>query len=107
MDNTDYCSYELSVKLKKMGFDLECYEFWSLDFCPDGTPVKIRKSQNQPKSCVVSERNSILEQIGSDLITAPTLAKAQKWLREKHHFHIHVAPCVWSKTNVVYDAHWI
>ncbi len=84
MNKEDFCSYELSLKLKEAGFNWECYEFWDTHFSDDGTPIKIRKTQSEPKVCVMSECNSILDYIGSDLITAPTLAKAAKWLRDEH-----------------------
>lgn len=83
MTNEDFVTYEIAQALKKAGFDWPCYTFWSLDFCADGTPTKIRKTSAEPKVCVVSERNSILEQMGSELITAPLMAEAQKWLRNE------------------------
>lgn len=82
MTHEDYCSYELAVALKAAGFDWACYEFWSKDFCTDGTQTKIRRTKSEPKICVMSECNSMLDKMDSDLITAPTLAVAAKWLRE-------------------------
>lgn len=84
MNKEDFVSYETAVKLKELGFDWECHEFWDTSFCVDGTPTKIRYVYGDHKFnvCVVSERNSMLEQMGSEYITAPTMAKAQKWLRE-------------------------
>ncbi|MCM1356450.1 MAG: hypothetical protein NC212_08605 [Staphylococcus sp.] len=84
MNNEDFVTYEIAVKLKELGFDWECYEFWDTSFCDDGTPVKTRRVKHEPKICVMAERNSILESMGSELITAPTIAKVQKWLREVH-----------------------
>lgn len=82
MKHETYVTYEQAVKLKELGFDWECYEFWDTTFCTDGTPVKIRKTKHNPKVCVMSECNSMLEEMGSDLITAPTMAVAARWLRE-------------------------
>lgn len=79
----DFVTYEQAQTLKSLGFDWACYEFWDTSFCTDGVPVKIRRTTHEPKVCVVSERNSFLEKVGSDLITAPTLATVQKWLREE------------------------
>lgn len=85
MTNEDYCSYQTSQALKKAGFDWPCYEYWDVHFCTDGTPIKTRHVHGDHKFrvCVMSERNSVLEDMGSDLITAPTLAQAQKWLITK------------------------
>lgn len=86
-----FCTYEQALKLKVLGFDWECYEFWDLDFCTDGIPMKIRKTRSKPKVCVVSERNSMLERMGSPLITAPTLACAQKWIRDIKRLSVQVS----------------
>lgn len=85
----DFCTYDQAVRLKEIGFDWECYEFWSKDFCTDGIPTKIRRTKTEPNVCVMSECNSMLDKIGSDLITAPTLALAQKWLRETKHINVY------------------
>ncbi len=82
MNTEDYVAYQQAVMLKECGFDWPCYEFWDNSFCLDGTPVKIRKSKSGPKICVMSECNSMLDKMGCGLITAPSLAKAAKWLRE-------------------------
>lgn len=82
MNKEDFVSHEIAVKLKELGFDWECYEFWDTSISDEGTPIKIRNTTQEPRTCVISERNSILESMGCELITAPTMAKAQKWLRE-------------------------
>ena len=75
----DLCTYEQAIKLKDMGFDEPCYNFWSLE--PDGKPLVITSTL-----CIV--RSSDLK--GRD-VTAPFLWQAQKWLREKG-IHISVNP---------------
>ncbi len=92
MNKEDFVTYETAAKLKELGFDWECYEFWDTSISDEGTPIKIRKTTQEPRTCVMSERNSILESMGCELITAPTMAKAQKWLREVHNWHISVNP---------------
>lgn len=92
MNTEDFVTYEQAVKLKKCGFDWPCYEFWDNSFCLDGTPVKIRKLKSEPKICFMYECNSMLDKMGCDLITAPSLAMAAKWLREEWDLHIDASP---------------
>ena len=75
MEMTDCCSYELSKALKAAGFDEPCdhyycafdnetdVRFWSIH------PAQSQNGLHTPKNTVVAD--------------APTLAHAQKWLREK------------------------
>lgn len=86
----EFCTYNQAVRLKVIGFDWECYEFWSKDFCTDGAPTKIRRTKTEPKVCVMSERNSMLDKMDADLITAPTQSVATRWLREVHKLNIRV-----------------
>ncbi len=90
MNTEDFVTYAQAVKLKECGFDWPCYEFWDNSFCLDGTPVKIRKSISEPKICVMSECNSMLDKMGCGLITAPSLSQAAKWLREVKGIYIEV-----------------
>ena len=75
MNPEDYVSYPLALALKKAGFDWECdhyycafdnetdVRFWSIH------PAQSQNGLRTPKDTVVAD--------------APTLAQAQKWLREK------------------------
>ena len=94
MRHDEFCTYEQALKLKEVGFDWECYEFWSTDFYKDGTPAKIRKTKSKPKACVISEHNSMLDKMDSDLITAPTQAVAMRWLREVHRLYVGICPFI-------------
>lgn len=71
MNNQDYCSYELALKLKACGFDEPCIAQWACE--PDGKPILVGST-----AFVFS--NAELK--GHD-VTAPLLYHAQKWLREK------------------------
>lgn len=81
MATTDYCSYELSKALKTAGFDEECREFYT----PKG---------DLGSATDADDFNSLGAQYQgewfSNTISAPTLAHAQKWLREKKKMHCQV-----------------
>lgn len=72
--NEDYCSYELSKALKDAGFDEPCLTFYDV---------------NKELGRALDSDN--FNHLGgtyqgewfTDTISAPTLAHAQKWLREK------------------------
>lgn len=70
MKNDDYCSYGLSLALKKAGFDEPCIAEWACE--PDGKPILLGST-----AFVFS--NAELK--GRDVV-APLLYHAQKWLRE-------------------------
>lgn len=105
--NEDYCSYELSKALKACGFDEPCDHFYEHSW----DPTKARISA----SGVYGEWNNIdafkhnfnaiddnrHKQSLIPYCSAPTLAHAQKWLREK--WNIHVYPTLESVNEVVYD----
>lgn len=71
MEQEDYCSYELALKLKECGFDEPCIAQWSVE--PDGKPLLLG-------STAFVFNNAELK--GRD-VTAPLLYHAQKWLRSK------------------------
>lgn len=78
MEQEDYCSYELAKKLKACGFDEPCIAQWACE--PDGKPILLGST-----AFVFS--NAELK--GRDVV-APTLAHAQKWLREVKHCDVTV-----------------
>lgn len=75
----DYVSYEQAVKLKELGFDWKCITFY--------TKFKTLSTTHS----TWDDYQIILENYNDDYIaksfnvecSAPTLAQAQKWLREK------------------------
>lgn len=76
MNNEDYASYELAKKLKECGFAEPCDSYYIKDNAPDGTawivPTTDREDFNADSYCPFCK----------PLCSAPTLAHAQKWLRE-------------------------
>lgn len=75
MEQEDYCSYELALKLKACGFDEPCRDFyWTSDGTFKHTDALVHKNS-----------------VGCDtMVAAPTLWQAQKWLREKKGIAINV-----------------
>lgn len=73
METTDYCDYKLSLALKKAGFDYPCYFYYTREDAPDDH-VWSTTSEEAP----VNYNRSVYA--GCSM---PTLAHAQKWLREK------------------------
>lgn len=70
MNNEDFCSYKIAAKLKELGFDLNCRAFYWTD---DGTFKETTHDVfNNPYSNCIT------------MVAAPTLAQAQKWLRQVH-----------------------
>ena len=78
----DYVSYELAKKLKECGFGDPCDSYYIKDNAPDGTawivPTTYREDFNADYDCPFCK----------PLCSAPTLAHAQKWLREKKHLSV-------------------
>lgn len=76
MNKEDYASYELAKKLKECGFAEPCDSYYIKDNAPDGTawivPTTDREDFNADSDCPFCK----------PLCSAPTLAHAQKWLRE-------------------------
>ena len=69
METTDFCSYELSKRLKDCGFDEPCDHLYNchgnLNRYADTDRINRNTNGHHTPSC-----------------SAPTLAHAQKWLRE-------------------------
>lgn len=84
MNNEDYASYELALKLKECGFAEPCDSYYIKDNAPDGTawivPTTDREDFNADSYYPFCK----------PLCSAPTLAQAQKWLREKMGIAINV-----------------
>lgn len=87
--NEDYVSYELAVKLKECGFDEPCIAQWACE--PDGKPMLVGSTAFVFSNAELKGRD----------VTAPLLYHAQKWLREKHKWHIVIEPRIWEQQ--VYD----
>lgn len=78
METTDFCSYKLSKALKACGFDEPCYFYYTRKDSPDDH-VWLTTSEEAP----IDYNRSVYA--GCSM---PTLAQAQKWLREKKHLSV-------------------
>lgn len=81
--NQDYCSYELSKALKACGFDEPCHYGYSVKMRLEpevsfGEPKMVHSKD--PKN--YNDNRKGIEK-GLSFYSVPTLAHAQKWLREK------------------------
>ena len=87
MNSEDYVSYELALKLKACGFDEPCDHYYIKDNAPDGTawivPTTYREDFNADSYFPFCK----------PLCSAPTLAHAQKWLREEKGIDVLVWNC--------------
>ena len=76
MEQEDYCSYELAKKLKECGFAEPCDSYYIKDNALDDTAwivaTTYRENFNADSDCPFCK----------PLCSAPTLAQAQKWMRE-------------------------
>lgn len=82
METTDFCSYELSKRLKDCGFDDPCYFYYTRKDSPDDH-VWLTTSEEAP----IDYNRSVYA--GCSM---PTLAQAQKWLREKKGIYAYCEP---------------
>lgn len=67
MEHEDYVGFEQATALKKLGFDWKCYTFYHQDNWCGLSHSGMCENHNMFKMC----------------FSAPTLAQAQKWLREE------------------------
>lgn len=84
MNPEDYVSYPLALALKKVGFDYPCYFYYTRKDSPDDH-VYSTTSEEAP----IDYNRSVYA--GCSM---PTLAQAQKWLRDRCGIHIDV--CIYS-----------
>lgn len=84
METNDYCSYELSKALKVAGFDEPCYFYYTRENAPEDH-VWSTTSEEAP----IDYNKSVYA--GCSM---PTLAQAQKWLREVKGVDVEVRVCV-------------
>lgn len=94
--NEDYCDYKLSLALKAAGFDEPCDHF----YCAFDNETDVRFWSIHP----AQSQNGFTNPDGKVIADAPTLAHAQKWLREKHHISIRVSYIPYHK---VWFADWL
>ena len=85
--NEDYVSYELAVKLKACGFNELTNSFYDEASVEQGEFEIV---------CTYAKFNEVCRTPGCECVAAPTLAHAQKWLREEKNWHIIVEPLIWE-----------
>lgn len=73
MTHEDYVSFEQAQKLKELGFDWECIGVYDSE-----RPLGLIALDTQAKSPTNWNGSTFVE-----LVSAPTLAQVQKWLRKK------------------------
>ncbi len=86
MENNDICSYELSLALKKAGFDEPCNFYYTKEDAPDGA-VWFTGDPRNPQ-----DYNHLQDDcpFAKPRCSAPLLYHAQKWLREKREIFVEV-----------------
>lgn len=86
MNNEDYVSYELALKLKACGFDEPCDHYYT----PNKTLHIVKSNALAPEIT----NNRFLDEIDDGCCTAVPLWHAQKWLREGAMLHVGAYPAV-------------
>lgn len=79
MNTEDFVTYKQAIKLKECGFDESCSCYYNSD-----------RQLLSVKMCALSPdttNNRYLAEISNELVTAPTLEQAAKWLRENKDIH--------------------
>lgn len=84
MNNEDFVSYEIAQALKKAGFDLTCDRYW------------YQKFANSDNMALGQASTDDFNNDGWDVphCSAPTLAQAQKWLREIIGIYVGANPAI-------------
>lgn len=81
MNNEDFVSYELALKLKELGFDYDCYYYYTKRYLDN--VVVCLSSKESPAD---------YNKMSGNVCSMPFLGQAQKWLRENWDLHIDVYP---------------
>jgi len=81
METTDYCSYELSKKLKECGFNEPCQYYYMKGLSKDYA------WHNSSKDAMINYNETIYAYAECSM---PTLWQAQKWLREVKHISVRI-----------------
>ena len=94
MNNEDYVSYELALKLKACGFDEPCNYGYSVKMRlePEVSFGEPKMVHSKAQKNYNDNRKGIEK--GLSFCSAPTLAHAQKWLREGAMLHVGAYPAV-------------
>lgn len=85
MNPEDYVPYPLALALKKAGFDWKCDHY----YCAFDNETDVRFWSIHP----AQSQNGLRTSQNTVVADAPTLAQAQKWLREKKKIDVLVWNC--------------
>jgi len=96
----DYCDYETCVALKELGYNRGAYAYYFPNHKED-----LIFNTHQMRGCSINEMlkgyNTYPKDVmGHELIDAPTMWEAQKWLREEKKIEVNA-----TYDNVV-ELHW-
>ena len=96
----DYCDYETCVTLKELGYNRGAYAYYFPNHKED-----LIFNTHQMRGCSINEMlkgyNTYPKDVmGHELIDAPTMWEAQKWLREEKKIEVNA-----TYDNVV-ELHW-
>jgi hypothetical protein len=99
----DYCDYETCVALKELGYNRGAYAYYFPNHKED-----LIFNTHQMRGCSINEMlkgyNTYPKNVmGHELIDAPTMWEAQKWLREEK--GIHIAPRIYLYHDINLDEH--
>lgn len=101
METTDFCSYELSKRLKDCGFDEPCDCYYTNGYANDN-PEDISRVVKLNNGSVYNHNKVI--GAGGEHISAVSLWQAQKWLRKVKHISVRVSYIHYHK---VWFADWL
>ena len=80
MITEDYVSFEVAKLLKEKGFNVPFYFFYRTD-------------DKSIHHVVAANPLIYCDKIDDEVISAPSLSMAMKWLRKVHNIHIAIVPC--------------
>ena len=99
----DYCDYDTCVALKELGYNRGAYAYYFPNHKED-----LIFNTHQMRGCSINEMlkgyNTYPKDVmGHELIDAPTMWDAQKFLREEYNLHLEItySPSCW--TGKIYD----
>lgn len=93
MTTEDYVSYPLALALKKAGFDWKCHYHYDSD--RGSHIIEPNYTANDGEDCQYITTDDLLEDNnGWQYCSAPSLAQAQKWLRDIFLLHVGANPAL-------------
>ena len=84
MNTEDYVSYPIALALKKAGFDWKCGHY----YCAFDNETDVRFWSIHP----AQSQNGLRPPKDTEVADAPTLAQAQKWLRDRKGIYAYCEP---------------